>query len=60
MASGDNIPVAVLEIVDYQGHLDDSNKKYGTFICNQFLYHMKEIYPANTLSDKVMFDGASN
>ena len=31
-----NIPVAVLEIVDCQGHLADGNKKDGTFICNQF------------------------
>ena len=32
--SAKNIPVALLEIVDFQGHLADSNKKYGTFICN--------------------------
>ena len=38
---GENIPVAVMEIVDCQGHLADGNKKYGTFICNQFLYDMK-------------------
>ena len=36
-----NIPVAVLEIVNCQGHLADGNKKDGTFICNQFLKHMK-------------------
>ena len=39
--SGENIPVAVLEIVYCQVHLADGNKKYGTFICNQFFYHMK-------------------
>ena len=37
--------VAILEIVNCQGHLADGNKKYGTFICNQFLSHMKEIDP---------------
>ena len=30
------IPVAVLEIVHCQGHLDDGNKIYDSFICNQF------------------------
>ena len=36
LASAKNITVAVLEIVDFKGHLSDGNKKYGTFICNQF------------------------
>ena len=36
LASGKNIPVAVLGIVDYQGHLSDGNKKDGTFIYNNF------------------------
>ena len=45
LACGENIPVAVLKIVDCRGHLADGNKKYGTFICNQFLKHMKEIDP---------------
>ena len=57
---GKNIPVAVLEIVDFQGHLSDGNKKYGTFICNKFLNHMKEIDPAKKLSDIVMFDRDTN
>ena len=47
-------------IVDCQGYLADGNKKDGTFICNRFLNHMKEIDPAKTLSDIVMFDGALN
>ena len=46
MASGENIPVAVLEIVDCHGHLADGNKKDGTFICSQFLNNMKVIDPA--------------
>ena len=58
--SAKNIPVSVLKIVDCQGHLADDNKKDGTFIGNQFLNHMKEIDPAKTLLDIVMFDGASN
>ena len=57
---GENIPVALLAIVDCQGYLADGNKKYGTFTCNQFLKHMKEIDPTKKLSDIVMFDGASN
>ena len=46
---GKNIPVAVLEIIDCQGHLADGNKKYGTFNCNLFLNHMKEIDQAEQL-----------
>ena len=57
LASAKNIPVDVLEIVDCQGHLADGNKEEETFICNQFFNHTKEIYPAKTLSDIVMFDG---
>ena len=49
-----------MEIVDFQGHLDDGNKKDGTFIFNLFFNHMKEIDPAKKLSDVVMFDGAPN
>ena len=30
--SAKNIPVSVLEIVDCKGHLDDGNKKDGTFV----------------------------
>ena len=41
LSSAKNTPVAVLEIVDCQGHSSDGNKKYGTFICNQFLNHTK-------------------
>ena len=40
--SAKNIPVFVLGIVAFQGHLADGNKKYGTFICNQFLDHMNK------------------
>ena len=31
---GKNIPVAVLETADCQGHFAGGNKKYGTFICS--------------------------
>ena len=34
LCSAKNIPVAVLEIVDFQGHLSLGNKKDATFICN--------------------------
>ena len=60
LASAKNIPVAVSEIVDYQGHPADGNKKYGTFICNIFLNHTREINPGKKLTVIVMFDGASN
>ena len=43
MASGGNIPVAIFEIVDYQGNLADGNKKYGKLICNPFLKNMKKL-----------------
>ena len=39
--SAKNILVDVLDIVDCQGYLAEGNKKYGTFICNQFLNHMR-------------------
>ena len=45
LASAKNTPVAVSEIVDYQVHLADGHKKYGIFICNRFLNHMREIDP---------------
>ena len=60
LASGKNIPVALLEIVDFQGHLSEGNKKDATSICNHFLNHMREIYAGKKLTDIVMFDGASN
>ena len=45
LASEKNIPVSVLEIVDFRVHLADGNKKDGTFICNRFLNHMREFDP---------------
>ena len=52
----ENIPVAILEIVDFQVHLDYGNKKDRTFSFNQFLNHLKEIDPSKKLTDIVMFD----
>ena len=60
LASAKNIPVVLLETVDCQGHLADGSNKYGTFIYNRFLNHMREIDPGKKLTDIVMFDGASN
>ena len=60
LASAKNIPVAVLENVNYQGRLAYGNKKNRTFVCNSFLNYMREIEPAKILSDIVMFDGALN
>ena len=56
----ENSPVAVLKIIYCQGHLANGNRKYGTFIRNHCLNHMKEVDPTKTLSDIVMFDGALN
>ena len=36
--------LAVLEIVDWQGHLEDGGEKYGTFVCTRFLEHIKLIF----------------
>ena len=40
-----NIPVAVLELVDCQGHLADGGKKKRIFICDRFLEQIKIIDP---------------
>ena len=37
------LPVAVLEIVDCQGHLSDGGKKDGNFICTRFIDHIKKL-----------------
>ena len=60
LASAKNIPVAVLENFDCQVHLARGYKKDATFICNQFLKDMKEIYPVKNLTGVIMFDGVSN
>ena len=60
LVSGKNIPVAVLELVDCQGHLSDGGTKNATFICNRFLDHFKIIDPHKSIIDVIMFDGASN
>ena len=60
LVSGKNLPVAVLELVDCQGHLSDGEINNGTFICNRFLEHVKRIDPHKSITDVVMFDGASN
>ena len=60
LVSGNNFPVAVLELVDCQGHLADGGKKKGIFICNRFLDHFKRIDPHKSITDVIMFDGASN
>ena len=49
--SGKNLIVIVLELVD--------GKKYGTFICTRFIYPIR-IDPHKSITDVVMFDGASN
>ena len=55
-----NLPVAVLELVDYQVHLADCGINNGTFICNRFIDHFKRIDPNKSITDVIMFDGASN
>ena len=60
LVSGNNLPVAVLELVDYQGHLVDCGTNNAIFICNRFLDHFKRIDPHKSIIDVIMFDGASN
>ena len=60
LVSGNNLPVAVLDLVDFQGHLADGGEKNGTFICNIFLDHFKIIDPHKSILYVIMFDGASN
>ena len=59
MVSGENIPVSVLELVDCQVHLTDGGEKDGIFICTIFLEHIRKIDPHKSITDIVMFDGAS-
>ena len=37
LVSENDPPVAVLELVDFQGHLADGRTNNSTFICNRFL-----------------------
>ena len=60
LVSGKNLPVAVLELVDYQVHLEDGETKNASFVCNRFLDQFKIIYPHKSIIDVIMFDGASN
>ena len=55
-----NLPVSILELFDCQGHLADGGEKNGTCIRNRFLEHIKRIDPHKSITDVVMFDGASN
>ena len=52
--------MAVLELVDCQGHLADGGTKNARFICNKLLDHFKRIDPHKSIIDVIMFDGASN
>ena len=45
LVSGNNLSVAVLELVDCQGHLADDGGNNATFICNRFFEHIKIIDP---------------
>ena len=60
LVSGRNIPVAVLELIYCQGHLAYGEEKDGTFICNRFIEHKRKMDPHKSITDVVMFDGASN
>ena len=57
---GKKLLVTILELVDWQGHLADGGKQNGIFICNRFLEHIKRTDPHKSITDVVMFDGASN
>ena len=55
-----NLPVAVLELVDCQGHLEYGGENNVTFICERCIEHNKRIDPHKSITDVVVFDGASN
>ena len=40
-----HLPVAVLELVDCQGHLEDGGGNDGTFIYTIFIEHIRKFYP---------------
>ena len=52
--------MAVLELVNFQGHLADVGTNNASFICNRFLDHFKRIDPHKSVIDVIMFYGASN
>ena len=52
--------MAVLELVDFQGHLAAGGEKDGSCICNRLLDEIRKINPHKSITDDVMFDGASN
>ena len=56
----ENLPVSVLGFVDFQGNFKDGGENNGIFICNRFFEHIKIIGPRQSITDVVMFDGASN
>ena len=60
LVSRKNIPVAVLELVGCQVHLADGGENNGIFMCNRFLEHIRNIDTHKSITDVVMYDGASN
>ena len=60
LVSGKYLTVAVLELIDCQGYLVDGGWKDRTFICNRFLENIRKIDPHKSITDVVMFYGASN
>ena len=59
MFSGKNLPVAVLELVDCEGHLDD-DEKYTKPLYVVYFFSVWKIEPAKSITYVVMFDRASN
>ena len=60
LVSGGNLPVSLLELVDCQVQLRYCGEKDGTFICNICFEQIRKIDPHKSITDVVMFDGASN
>ena len=60
LVSDKNISVAVLELVDFQGHLPDQGDKDGDLICNRFLKNIYKIDQNKDIPDVIMFVVASN
>ena len=60
LVSGKNLLVAVLELVDCQGQLEDGGEKDVICICTRFTDNVRNTNPHKSIIHVVIFDGASN
>ena len=60
LSSGSHLPTAVLEIVDWSGHVLDGLKNYSSYIAKLFLPYIEDFGTSKKLVDLVYFDCAWN